>query len=181
MNLIKAVNAALVCAAKKDIRYYLNGVALYLKNNEVVAVAGNNRYMGVVVGSLDDYDETIIVDRSYCKLLLELLKEEGNEIRNDFPNVTVNGVSVPQIDGRYPDIRRVIPAKKRNVNIDYGIGLNPEFLANVHKVKQALTKGMTTREKNTHQSVFSFGSANESVRVDFNSLDTVLMIMPARL
>ena len=180
MNLVNAINAATVCAAKGDIRYYLNGIALYLKNNTIVAIAGNDGHRGCVVGSLDSFDETVIIDRSHIKLLLAVITEEPT-LENAWPNLIVNGTKIPLVEGRYPDIRRVIPVTSRLVGIHEGIGVNTEYLSVINKVRNAMTKGMTAKEKVKHQCRMCFGGANDIIRVDINELDTVMVISPMRL
>lgn len=50
-RLSQAIKAAKVFAAKKDIRYYLNGVALHIQGTTITSVVSSDGYCCCIIGN----------------------------------------------------------------------------------------------------------------------------------
>ena len=141
-NKIQAIKTALQFAAKNDIRYYLNGVALYIQDGVLLSVVGTDGHSMVVVGDhiLNPVERDIaIVDRKDIPTLVNALSL-GDTFQIDHLTLKIGeSYSIPLIDGRYPDVRRVLPDKKRTVSIDSGICFNPEYVAKLEKARKEIT------------------------------------------
>lgn len=104
--------AALECAAKKDIRYYLQGINIQIKKIGVGMVYGTDGHM-LFAGQLPyngDYvaELNIIIPTDAVKRLDK--KAEFTELEFDGQNYLLGGTRFVPVDGRYPDIGRVIPS-----------------------------------------------------------------------
>jgi len=102
--------------AKKDIRYYLNGVAI----NAGHLVATNGHYCGaLLIDGITDVDLIIPTDTiTQCLKLMTTKQKIMSEITLSIPDdqinklctITVNGTDIhfAAIDGRFPDWKRII-------------------------------------------------------------------------
>lgn len=188
-RLSQAIKAAKVFAAKKDIRYYLNGVALHLQGDTVVNVVASDRHCCCVIGPELRHDsEVAIVSNEDVPILLRALEglPEGtstvNGLKIDHMKLVIGDYSVPLVDGRFPDTRRIIPAKKRNAGSE--IGLQPEYLAKLKPFKTELCKHLTPRTRTAVGCTMKAGEANEAIRFDFTNPKTdmaTVIISPMRL
>lgn len=189
-RLSQAIKAAKVFAAKKDIRYYLNGVALHIRGTTITSVVASDGYCCCIIGNqeLQHDSEIAIVSNEDLPILLRALEglPEGtstvNGLKIDHMRLVIGDYSIPLVDGRFPDVRRVIPAKKRNAGSE--IGINPDLLAKLKPFKSELCKHLKPRDRNTVGSIMKAGEANESIRFDFTSpkIDTAtVIIQPMRL
>lgn len=109
-----AIRAAVVCAAKKDIRYYLQGVHVNVAHRDYATVVGTNGHIlfagraGVdnLEGALSPFSLTIPldvakkIDKKAAAVVLETLPDNS---------YMLDGMRFTPIDGRYPDYSRVIP------------------------------------------------------------------------
>ena len=102
---LKAVSLA---AAKKDVRYYINGVMV--RNGEIAATNG---HMALLIKSeIIKSDGEYIIDNDTLKMILTAHKG----IKVDTPigvidSMTTTGsskISITPVDGKFPDINRVI-------------------------------------------------------------------------
>lgn len=105
--------AALHCAAKNDVRYYLNGVFLDAKSGCVVATNGSVMYVsepGIVLGLAEDailprdFVEGVVKDAKKAPGVMSTITIEGAALSTATRRATV-------LDGRFPDWRRVYPAQ----------------------------------------------------------------------
>ena len=184
-RLSQAIKAAKVFAAKKDIRYYLNGVALHIHGDTVVNVVASDGHCCCVIGPELRHDsEVAIVSNEDVPILLRALEGTStvNGLKIDHMKLVIGDYSVPLVDGRFPDVRRVIPAKKRKAGSE--IGLQPEYLAKLKPFKTELCKHLTPRTRTAVGCIMKAGDANEAIRFDFTNpkIDmATVIISPMRL
>ncbi len=110
-----ALRAALECASKGDVRFYLNGVLLDAPKGRVVSTTGHMLFCGQI--PKEDFP-AIIIPREAIESAMKLLGRKGIgrtniEVSDDdgrFELVTLQGtVPFTPIDGRFPEYERVIP------------------------------------------------------------------------
>lgn len=189
-RLSQAIKAAKVFAAKKDIRYYLNGVALHIQGTTITSVVASDGYCCCIIGNqeLPHDSEIAIVSNEDVPILLRALEglPEGtstvNGLKIDHMKLVIGDYSVPLVEGRFPDVRRIVPAQKRNAGSE--IGINPDLLAKLKPFKTELCKHLTPRTRAAVGSIMKAGEANESILFDFTNprIDTATVIVqPMRL
>ena len=113
----RAFAAALKCAAKNDVRYYLNGVYLDFPKGRIVATNGHIMFVGQIeTATLPP----VIVPRELVEGALRSLTKRAREtfdiaisIDGDAITLTTagNSFSGNRIDGRFPEYERVVPLK----------------------------------------------------------------------
>ena len=110
-----AIRAAAICAAKKDIRYYLVGVHVKMAHRDYATVAGTNGHVlfagRATVENLEDqqlevWSMTIPLD--VCK---KISKKLNSVTLESLPGgaYMLDGIRFMPLDGRFPDYMRVIP------------------------------------------------------------------------
>ena len=184
MKLINLLNAANVIVPKKDVRFYLMGVALYISNDELVAVASTDGHRLLVLTvdnntSLADCNVTIInkndvslINLKYSNLSIDELTS-SNSI-NNILNLC------EKINGTYPDIVRVIPKKDRIVD-DGTVGLDLRYLSDTYKIHTQLTKGL--KNKFMPHYLFSIGDRNNAITASktLDKIDVLYVQMPNKI
>ncbi|GAB4347272.1 MAG: DNA polymerase III subunit beta [Gammaproteobacteria bacterium] len=124
--------------AQQDVRYYLNGLMLEIRENELRAVAtdGHRLAMSQCQASVEGGErEQLIVPRKGVTELLRLLEESEDtvtlEIGANHLRIRVHDMSLTTklIDGRFPDYERVLPQ-----------GSDKLLVADKNLVKDALTR-----------------------------------------
>ena len=136
---ISTLKAASICAAKNDIRYYLNGVCIDIKNASQMVIIGTEgacAFVGVenYKGEWYGKAEQIIIPLESIVAALKACGKYQNSINleklsND--KWILGAVIFTPIDGNYPDYARIIPKLE---NVQAGIGYyNPEFLLKAAK------------------------------------------------
>ena len=121
--------AALECSAKKDIRYYLQGINIQIKKIGVGMVYGCDGHM-LFAGQLPydgDYvaELNIIIPTDAVKRLDK--KAEFTELEYDGQNYILGGARFVPVDGKYPDTGRVIPDIDSSIDQSPGT-YNPDLL-----------------------------------------------------
>lgn len=114
------LRAALICSAKKDIRYYLQGVCVSINNSDVAMVYGTDGHVLfagqcpiVVIDAPTEYGFQIIIPSDTIKAIdkksefIDLETIEGGA--KDY--YLLGNARFQAIDARYPDISRVVPAR----------------------------------------------------------------------
>ena len=114
------LRAALICSAKKDIRYYLQGVCISINHPEVAMVYGTDGHILfagqcpiVVHEAPTEYGFQIIIPSDTIKAIdkksefIDLETIEGGA--KDY--YLLGNARFQAIDARYPDISRVVPAR----------------------------------------------------------------------
>ena len=170
-----ALFAALECAAKKDIRYYLQGINIQIKKIGVGMVYGTDGHM-LFAGQLPyegDYvaELNIIIPTDAVKRLDK--KPEFTELEFDGQNYLLGGARFVPLDGRYPDIGRVIPQIDHNTEQSPGT-YNPDLLV---RARAALSLYLGVKPKDT----FNFIQRGSDSAVMHAGVNTCLVvIMPMR-
>jgi DNA polymerase III subunit beta len=120
-NLLNQVQFAM---AQQDIRYYLNGMLVVLREGKIRVVATDGHRLSYAESPIEenvDIDAEVIVPRKTVTELLRLLADIDekvaleigkNQIKFSFNNVTLNSKIV---EGKFPDYTKVIPAAYKNM------------------------------------------------------------------
>lgn len=103
------IKAVMMAAAKKDVRYYLNGVMV--RNGEIAA---SNGHMALMIKSEKiKSDGEYIIDNDTLKTIVTVHKSIKGDNRVEVINgMTTTGnskISITPVDGKFPDVNRVIP------------------------------------------------------------------------
>lgn len=181
---MQVLDAATICTAVKDVRFYLKGVAI--NKGHVVSTDGHRAFACKIDG-LDENLEVIIPTdavkfflkkvpsknrKGHCKLSYDFKTHQGE--------ISFEGLNAKEpfigIDGKYPDWKRIFP---RTVDSEYK-GIYPQFnwtyMHDFQKVQKALGgKGMLA--------LLHPKSANEAALVTFDNTDfdhAKGVIMPMR-
>ena len=103
------LKAVMMAAAKKDVRYYLNGVMV--RNGELVATNGHMALMTKSDGIKSDGE--YIIDNDTLKMIVTVHKGiKGDNPVEVIDSMTTTGnskISITPVDGKFPDVNRVIP------------------------------------------------------------------------
>lgn len=104
------LKAVMMAAAKKDVRYYLNGVMV--RNGELAATNG---HMALLIQSESiKSDGEYIIDNDTLKMIVNLYKvvkgDNPIEVKDGTTTTTgIGRISITPVDGKFPDVNRVIP------------------------------------------------------------------------
>ena len=141
---VSHLKAALVCAATKDIRYYLNAVLLEVRKRDTLLVSTDGHRLSVIHAATVAQDEPdnvpaqIIIPREVLKgLKSENRRDDTCTLQHDpakpESECRISGivggdrVFVP-IDAKFPDYTRVIPATVNGERAVFDPALLAEFL-----------------------------------------------------
>lgn len=106
--------------AKKDVRYYLQGVCLNLKTHAMVGTDGHRLHFAGALPTTKDKENEIILPAFFVNAVLKVLKVKKQECINlyvsenkkqAFCNLGDMTIACNTIDGVFPDVSRVIPKK----------------------------------------------------------------------
>jgi len=172
-----ALFAALECSAKKDLRYYLQGINIQITKDAVGMVYGTDGHI-LFAGQLP-------YEGDYCPPTLNLIiptdavkrldkKTEFTELEFDGQNYLLGGARFIPLDGRYPDIGRVIPSIDNSTEQTPGT-YNPDLLV---RGRAALSLYLGVKPKDT----FNFiqrGSDSAVMHAGVNTCLVVIMPMCA--
>ncbi len=110
--------------AQQDVRYFLNGILLEIKNGSLRVVATDGHRLATSEVALSDAslsERQVIMPRKTVLELTRVCEDSDDKVLIQLGDHHLR-VSLPQltitsklIDGRYPDYTRVIPAKGQNV------------------------------------------------------------------
>ncbi len=112
------------CMAHQDVRYYLNGLLLEVKQSELRAVATDGHRMGLSelkLGQAASEDRQAIVPRKGVQEIGRFLDSNERQaelkLSRNHVQVGVEGVMLTSklIDGRFPDYTQVMPSSHRNI------------------------------------------------------------------
>jgi len=167
--------AALECAAKKDIRYYLQGINIQIKKIGVGMVYGTDGHI-LFAGQLPydgDYvaELNLIIPIDAVKRLDKKL--EFTELEFDGQNYLLGGARFVPVDGKYPDIGRVIPDIQYNIEQTPGT-FDPALLV---RARAALALYLGTNAKD----VFGFiQRGSDSAVMHAGTNECLVVVMPMR-
>ena len=167
---LKAVSLA---AAKKDVRYYLNGVMV--RNGEMAATNG---HMALLIKSESiKSDGEYIIDNDTLKMLVTSHKgikgDNRVEVINGMTVTGKNGVQITPVDGKFPDINRVIPQEPSGEIAHF----NAEYLLACQKANFEFFDSKDAYIKLQHNGLS--GAKFESEDEDGNKL--IGVVMPVRI
>lgn len=134
---VTTLKALLLFAAKKDTRYYLNGVHFEQSANGTLAVATNGHCLAVARLDRDSAEPaSFIVPREHLDNVVKSAKGGIDIVQVDATQCTIlssNGrITVPLCDGKFPDWRRVTTPQQTGERGYY----DPEYAAMVNKAGQ---------------------------------------------
>lgn len=112
----KALRAALHCAAKKDIRYYLNGVLVQVTGTSEAFIVGTND--GILFACRTEYETLDAPQSGPWELIIpgDIVKAINKKVKTvvleSLPDgrYMLDSKVFSAIDGKFPDYRRVIPS-----------------------------------------------------------------------
>lgn len=117
-DLRELINSTCFAMAEQDVRYYLNGMLLEMKEKHLCAVAADGHRLAlntVLIPMLGDKSLKIIVPRKGILELLRILDEGDEEIelvigKNHLRAITGNvTLTTKLLEGRFPEYQRIIP------------------------------------------------------------------------
>jgi len=166
------LKALLLCAAKKDIRYYLNGVLFESTPHGIIAASTDgHRMLCINLPSEDVQGVNALVSRELIEAAVKT-KAIMIQVTIDGQNVTFTSagqnVSGALTDGKFPDYRRVIPEK---VSGEQGNEFNNTYLVDFDKVGSLVNGGKA--------SVLQNGPGNSAL-VHFDNQNVIGVLMPLR-
>lgn len=137
---LKAVSLAM---AKADLRYYLNGVLFELDNAEgyrLVATDGHRLHIVCKKKCTNTVHEIIMpsdIVKQLCKQKAQVFELEiiPGATRQIKIRTGAGFITVPEVDGKYPDYRRVMPTKVQQTETAHYM---PEYLADLAKAQKIL-------------------------------------------
>jgi len=184
----KMLSSCLVIVPKQDVRYYLCGI--HIKQDAYgLTIESSDGHRALQFKTSEfiqgraEFD--IILNGADVKIFLDKIKSIGyhktdlNEVEitsfsDDFINFNVDKLKL--IDGRYPDLNRVIwPIKERKAVED--VCFNADYLADLKPIVKPFK---TTKYKPVK---LIFKNSFDSVRATFEvsaKIDVIIVIMPAR-
>jgi len=176
------LRAALICAAKKDLRYYLQGVCVSINHPQIAMVYGTD---GHILFAGQSPIEVIDAPASYgFQIIIPYDTIKAIDKKSEFIDLeTIDGgakdyyllgdARFQAIDARYPDISRVVPARDAfsELKISY---FDPELLV---KGNEALAMYYGAKKGK----VFPLSQRGDySGAIHNNQNDAVVVVMPMR-
>lgn len=136
------LESALIFQAKKDIRYYLNGVC-FKSDGRVCSTDGHRAFVGGKHDGELKGDVTLSVTKSPTKNYdYAHINTDAKIITYHLDNTVQIGVGmVDVIDGRFPDIDRIIP---KEINPAERIAFNAGYLADIEKAAKFFSPKLTS-------------------------------------
>jgi DNA polymerase-3 subunit beta len=132
------LDAMLLLAGKKDIRYYLNGLNIEWNSEITRVIACDGHKLGIFQAAAPDNigDGSITIPRDTIESLpkkagnLIISNIEGNRWRIDAPNCAVY---FTPCESKYPDFRRVVQPIQSSGTSGVAAGFNLEYLNQFEK------------------------------------------------
>jgi DNA polymerase-3 subunit beta len=134
---VTTLKALLLFAAKKDVRFYLNGIHFERSATGTLAVATNGHCLAVARLDRDAVEpSSFTVPREHLDNVVKGAKSAVDVVQVDAAQCTListNGrITVPLLDGKFPDWRRVVSAQQTGEKSYY----HPDYYAMVDKAGQ---------------------------------------------
>lgn len=176
------LRAALLCSAKKDIRYYLQGICISINHPEIAMVYGTNGHILFagqcpidVIEAPDAYGFEIIVPGDVIKGLDKKADVVMLETIDSMPKgyYVLGNSRFQAIDARFPDVSRVIPSRDAFAEIKPSY-FKPEYLCTAN---EALAMYYGDRKDKCY-SLAQRGDASGVVHNERN--DALVVVMPMR-
>jgi hypothetical protein len=176
------LRAALLCAAKKDIRYYLQGICISFNHPEIAMVCGTNGHILFagqcpidVIEAPEAYGFEIIVPGDVIKGLDKKADVVMLETIDSMPKgyYVIGNSRFQAIDARFPDISRVIPSRDAFAEIKPSY-FKPEYLCTANEAL-AMYYGS---KKDICYPLHTRGDGSGVVHMNRN--DALVVVMPMR-
>jgi hypothetical protein len=176
------LRAALLCSAKKDIRYYLQGICISFNHPEVAMVCGTNGHILFagqcpidVIEAPETYGFEIIVPGDVIKALDKKAEVVMLETIDAMPkgHYVLGNTRFQAIDARFPDISRVIPSRDAFAEIKPSY-FKPEYLCTANEAL-AMYYGS---KKDICYPLHTRGDGSGVVHMNRN--DALVVVMPMR-
>lgn len=192
--LIDTLKVALNFAAKKDVRYYLNGLLLEFKQNElaIVATDGHRLFFNDIECFIPDNLKGMqyILNRDSLTQLKSFPKVSDEDVNATFeipePDsrfATIKDYNGQQymfetIDGKFPDYQRVMWRERLHEDDSKGVcGINLSYLADLAKLKPIIGK--------FNGGLMEMKGPNTSIRITaqntISNTDILVFVMPMRV
>lgn len=113
----KLIRAALVCAAKNDVRYYLNGVHItpkYIESTNGHVALRMEHGIRTKKNIIVQFEGPVPAKAETTELVFN---KEAFAIHRDAFERRISITGIKLVDGRFPDMERVIPKKWISVSI----------------------------------------------------------------
>jgi hypothetical protein len=176
------LRAALICAAKKDIRYYLQGVCVSINHPQIAMVYGTDGHILFagqcpidVIDAPAEYGFQIIIPSDTIKAIdkkaefIDLETIEGGA--KDY--YLLGNARFQAIDARYPDISRVVPSRDLFTELKPS-NFDPELLVKGNEALAMFYGAKKGKVFPLHQ------RGNDSGTIHNNQNDAVIVVMPMR-
>ena len=166
------LKALLLCAAKNDIRYYLNGVHFESTPHGIIAASTDGHRL-LCINLPNEQAEGIkaLIPRALIEAAIKT-KAPTIDVMIEGANVTLSSmgqnVSGSITDGVFPDYRRVIPEKVSGIQ---GNEFNNEYLVDFDKIGKLVDGGKASVLQN---------DVGMSALVHFDNQNVIGVIMPLR-
>lgn len=125
------LEVALMFQAKQDVRYYLNGIC-FMPGGRIASTDGHRAF--IAEGGEHKLRSNVIVkvSKSPTKRYEYAIIDTKTKIvtYHDESEVMVGAGICEEVDGRFPDIDRVVPKKTEPTEL---VGFNAQYLADVAK------------------------------------------------
>ena len=136
VNTLKALS---LFAAKKDIRYYFNGILFEQSATGTLAVATNGHCLAVARLDRESAEpSSFTVPREHLDNVVKGAKGPIDIVQVDAAQCTINSssgkITVPLLDGKFPDWRRVVSAQQTGERAYF----HPDYHALVDKAGQII-------------------------------------------
>ncbi|WP_414618653.1 hypothetical protein [Serratia liquefaciens] len=169
-----ALLSAMIFQAKKDVRYYLNGIC-FAPDKKLYATDGHRAFIGE--HETEGLTDNVIVAIKGAKFTkferAEINTDTGLVAYLDEHGTRVSAGLCEVVDGRFPDVERVVPKENNPVS---EIGFNASYLADIEKAAKLYNPkfcGIRIKPNgNINSAVVEFSSAYEKGSV---------IIMPMRI
>ena len=144
------LKALLLCAAKNDIRYYLNGIHFESTPNGIIAASTDGHRL-LCINLPDQQAEGVkaLIPRALIEAAINT-KAPSIDVMIDGASVTLSSAgqnvsgSIPE--GVFPDFRRVIP---NTVSGEAGSQFNNEYLTDFDKIGKLINGGKASVLQNS--------------------------------
>ena len=136
---VNTLKALLLFAAKKDVRYYINGIHFEQSATGTLAVATNGHCLAVARLDRDSAEpSSFTVPREHLDNVVKGAKGSIDIVQVDAAQCTLNSsngrITVPLCDGKFPDWRRVVTQQQTGERAYF----HPDYHALVDKAGQII-------------------------------------------
>lgn len=200
----QTLEAAMVCMAKNDYRYYLNGVC-FMPENKIAATDGHRLSLITVldnhntwleenaiieIGKLPTKKFAVAVIDTDSKLIHLMPEFASGDYQDDdvLRELRIGVTTCRLIDGNYPDVSRVIPKKFTAVD---EIGFNVTYLADAAKIAKFISERYQGAKFRFNESddkdisafnmKFSGTTTSAQITIDGPFAKALYVVMPIRL